>query len=59
MILLVKIGRVDREISADTDTHPRTHTHTHTRAHTHTHTHPYGHFLKIVYFDSKFAIEHS
>ena len=40
---LVKIGRDDREISAYTDTH----------------THPYGLSLKIVYFDSKFSIQHS
>ena len=42
MIPRVKIGRVDHEILA----RARAHTHTDT------HTHPYGHFLKIVYFNS-------
>ena len=78
----VKIGQVDREISAYTpyaytharthaSTHARTqartharkharkHAHTHARTHASTHARTYGHFLKIVYFDSKFAIQHS
>ena len=29
------------------------------RIRTHIHTHPYRHFLKLVYFDSKFAKQHS
>ena len=59
------------DILTYTHIHRYRHTHTHAHRHTyhtlihtshthiHTHTHPDGYFLKIVYFDSKCAKQHS
>ena len=55
LVKIVSVKQIMRYTHTHTHTHARTHAHAHGHAHAHAHTHPYGHFLKIVYLDSKFA----